>query len=88
MTEFRYVIQDALGLHARPSTELVQLVKSLNCNVEVEKAGKKVEADRLMGLMALAVTQGDEIKVTVEGKDVQEEKEAVEKLKKFFCEKL
>lgn len=85
MTEFRYIIKDPLGLHARPSTELVNLVKSINCNVVIEKAGKEVEADRLIGLMALAITQGDEIKIRVEG---ESEKEETEKIKKFFCEKL
>ena len=51
----------------------------------LEKAGKAVDATRLMSLMGLGVKQGDSIRVTVEGAD---EADACAALEKFFTENL
>lgn len=85
MLEFSYVIRDPIGLHARPATQLVNLVKSVKSMVTVEKQGKAVDAEKLLALMGLAITQGDKVSICIEGQD---EKEAKEKLKKFFEENL
>ena len=41
MKEFKYVITDNEGIHARPAGELVKLAKSFEASVMIEKEGKK-----------------------------------------------
>ena len=40
MKEFKYVITDNEGIHARPAGELVKLAKSFEASVMIEKEGK------------------------------------------------
>ena len=71
MKEFKYVITDAQGIHARPASELVKELKG----------GKTVEAKKLMAVMSLGIKCGQEVTVTVEGED---EDAVAEKLENFF----
>ena len=43
MKEFKYVITDNEGIHARPAGELVKLAKSFESSVMIEKEGKKAD---------------------------------------------
>lgn len=85
MKQFDYTIQDALGIHARPAGQLVKVVKGFSSKVMIEKAGKSVDATRLMSLMGMGVKQGDALHITVEGAD---EAEACAAVQKFFTENL
>lgn len=67
-----FTIQNPSGLHARPATAFVQKATSFPCNVNVIKGSKKVNGKSIMGLMTLAVGQGDEVTLEVDGE--QEEK--------------
>ena len=44
MKEFKYVVTDNEGIHARPAGELVKLVKGFESTISIEKEGKKVES--------------------------------------------
>lgn len=81
MKEFTYVIQDALGLHARPAGMLVKAVAGYQCSVTLTAPTGKADAKRLMAVMRLAAKQGMELTVTCDGAD--EEKAATE-LKAFL----
>lgn len=86
MEQFQFVIRDELGIHARPAGLLAKLAKRYApAVVTVTKENKTVKASQLMKLMALAVKQGDEVTVTVEG---ERETEAAAALRKFFEENL
>ena len=76
MKEFNYVVNDPLGLHARPAGMLVKAVSPFASKVTIEAPTGKADARRLMALMKLAAKQGMELTVTVEGAD--EEKAAAE----------
>mgnify|MGYP000423514831 CR=1 FL=1 len=41
MKEFKYVIKDNEGIHARPAGELVKLAKSFESSVMIEKRRKR-----------------------------------------------
>ena len=43
MKEFKYVVTDNEGIHARPAGELVKLVKQFESVVTIEKEGKKAD---------------------------------------------
>ena len=40
MTEFKYVITDPEGIHARPAGELVKAAKEFAANITLTKDGK------------------------------------------------
>ena len=81
MQTFTYVIKDELGIHARPAGLLVKEAKNFNSTITLEANGKKGAAKGLMGVMGMAVKQGHEVTVTVEGDD---EVAAAAAMKAFF----
>jgi len=81
MKEFTYVINDELGIHARPAGLLAKAAKAYTSVVTVSKAGNTVKATQLMKLMSLGVKKGDEVTVAADGAD---EDAAIEALKAFF----
>ncbi len=85
MKEFRYVIKDPVGLHARPAGLLVKHVAGYKCKVTIECGGKSADAKKLIMLMSLGVKQGMEVTCKLEGED---EATAVKTLEKFFQDNL
>lgn len=69
MREFKYVITDAEGIHARPAGELIKLLKEFQSSITIAKDGKSADAKRIFGVMGLAAKQGQEITMTAEGPD-------------------
>lgn len=85
MKEFQHVLQNKLGLHAKPASEFVQMVKSLDSAVTVSKDGQVVSADKLLSLASLDVHKGDTITITFES-DVSDEE--VGRFKEFVEQNL
>ena len=81
MKELKYVIQDPMGLHARPAGQLVKAVAPFNSTVTVIAPNGKADAKRLMAIMRLAAKQGNELTVQIEGED---EEQAVKELELFL----
>ena len=76
MKEFKHVINDPLGMHARPAGMLVKAVAGYASKNTVTAPTGTADAKRLMGLMRLAAKQGMELTISVDGPD--EEKAAAE----------
>jgi len=76
MKEIKHVINDPLGMHARPAGMLVKAVAPFASKITVNAPTGSADAKRLMALMRLAAKQGMELTITVEGPD--EEKAAAE----------
>lgn len=85
MKEFTYVINDPLGIHARPAGMLAKEAAKFQSSVSIVKGGKKADAKKIFGLMGLAVKTGEEVTVQVDGAD---EDAAIEALNGFFKENL
>ena len=66
------LIVNKRGLHARASAKLVTLASSQPVALTVEKAGSKVTATSIMGLMMLGAAMGDTIIIHVEGESGEE----------------
>ena len=81
MKSFAYVIKDELGIHARPAGLLVKEAKQFASTITLECGEKKAAAKGLMGVMSMAVKQGNEVTVTAEGED---EDAAIAALEAFF----
>lgn len=85
MREFRYVIKDEQGIHARPAGLFVKEAASCESKITISKDGKEVDAKRILGVMGLGVKKKQEIVLKAEGSD---EDQAIEKLSKFLQENL
>ena len=85
MKEFKHVIADPMGLHARPAGMLVKACASYASTITINAPTGKADAKRLMGIMRLAAKAGMELTIQVEGAD--EEKAAAE-LQAFLAENL
>ena len=84
MKSFTYVIQDPVGIHARPAGLLAKTAKSFaDTAITLTKGEKTVKATQLMKLMGLGVQTGDSVTVTAEGED---EAAAIEAVEKFLTE--
>ncbi len=81
MKRFEYVIKDELGIHARPAGLLVKEAKKFESKITIEKAGKKVEAMKLMAVMSMGVKTGETVVIEAEGAD---EEVALEAIKVLF----
>ena len=85
MKEFKHVINDPLGMHARPAGMLVKAVAPFASKVTITAPTGKADAKRLMAVMRLAAKQGMELTIQVEGAD---EDAAAAKLQAFLAENL
>ena len=81
MKEFKHIINDPLGMHARPAGMLVKAAAPYTSSITVKAPTGSADARRLMALMRLAAKQGMELTVTIDGPD--EEKASTE-LQAFF----
>lgn len=85
MKEFKYVITDELGIHARPAGMFVKQAAVFKSDIKITKGEKSVDAKRIMAVMGLGVKKGDEITITINGGD---EETAIKELETFFKENL
>jgi phosphocarrier protein HPr len=63
------IVQNKLGIHARPAAMFVKTASRFGCSVFVEKDDEKVNGKSIMGLMMLAAGPGSKIRVEAEGAD-------------------
>jgi phosphocarrier protein len=75
-----FVINNKLGLHARPAAVFVQTANRFEAKVEVQKEDLKIDGKSIMGIMTLAAEMGSSITVRVTGKDAAPAMEALAKL--------
>ena len=71
------VVNNQVGLHARPATFFIQKANEFKSSIWVEKDERKVNAKSLLGVLSLGIVKGTAIKLIADG---PYEKEAVEAL--------
>ena len=69
MLEFRYVIKDETGLHARPATFFIKKANEYRSSVWIENDSRRVNAKSLLGVLSLGISKGDIITVLADGPD-------------------
>jgi phosphocarrier protein len=77
MREKDIVVSNKLGLHARASAKLVQLVQGFKATVWLVSKGREVNAQSIMGVMMLAAGLGTPLTVRAEGPDEEAALDAV-----------
>ena len=75
-----FMINNKLGLHARPAAVFVQTANRFESSVEVQKEELKIDGKSIMGIMTLAAEMGSSITVRTTGKDAALAMEALGKL--------
>ena len=57
------VVQNKMGIHARPAAMIVRIANTFSGEVWVEKDGEQVNGKSIMGLMMLAAGKGSKLVV-------------------------
>ena len=68
------VVNNQVGLHARPATFFIQKANEFKSSIWVEKDERRVNAKSLLGVLSLGIVKGTTITLLADGSD---EKEAV-----------
>ncbi len=71
------IVNNQVGLHARPATFFIQKANEFKSSIWVEKDERRVNAKSLLGVLSLGIVKGTAINLIADGAD---EKEAVETL--------
>lgn len=71
------VVNNQVGLHARPATFFIQKANEYKCSIWVEKDERRVNAKSLLGVLSLGIVKGTSINLIADGAD---ETEAVDAL--------
>jgi len=74
------VVQNQVGLHARPATFFIQKANEFKSLIWIEKEERRVNAKSLLGVLSLGIVGGTTIKIIADGAD---EKAAVDDLVKL-----
>lgn len=77
-----FIVTNPNGLHTRPSSVLVKLVKQFNCSVTVanlDGTGNAVSATSLMKIVALGAKKGSRLQFIADGDDAQQAIDAIGK---------
>ena len=56
------VVNNQVGLHARPATYFIQKANEFKSSIWVEKEERKVNAKSLLGVLSLGIVKGTPIK--------------------------
>ena len=71
------VVNNQVGLHARPATFFIQKANEFKSSIWVEKDERRVNAKSLLGVLSLGIVKGTAINLIADGAD---ETEAVDAL--------
>lgn len=71
------VVNNRVGLHARPATFFIQKSNEFKGDIWIEKDDRRANAKSLLGILSLGVLQGEKVKISADGVD---EKIAVDTL--------
>ncbi|MDO8630337.1 MAG: HPr family phosphocarrier protein [Phycisphaerales bacterium] len=63
------VVQNKMGIHARPAAMVVRITNRFKSEVFVEKDDEQVNGKSIMGLMMLAAGKGSKVKFIATGQD-------------------
>ena len=66
------VINNQVGLHARPATFFIQKANEFKSSIWVEKDERRVNAKSLLGVLSLGIVKGTPITIIADGSDEDE----------------
>ena len=63
------VINNQVGLHARPATFFIQKANEFKSSIWIEKDDRRVNAKSLLGVLSLGIVKGTAVKILADGVD-------------------
>ena len=80
MKQFEFVVQDAMGIHARSAGDMAAAAKWFTSLITLKKEEMKADLKNPLAIMRLAVKWEERVTITAEGED---ENQAIEQLKEL-----
>lgn len=66
------LVQNQVGLHARPATFFIQKANEFKSSIWVEKDERRVNAKSLLGVLSLGIVGGTTIRIIADGADEEQ----------------
>ncbi|MBY0281893.1 MAG: HPr family phosphocarrier protein [Alphaproteobacteria bacterium] len=79
--EITLVVSNPLGLHARPSVQLIECIQKFEATVWINYQEQELVIDSLLDLLSLCIPHGASVTFKAEGKDA----DAVLKAIRHLC---
>ena len=80
------IVQNQVGLHARPATFFIQKANEFKSSIWVEKENRRVNAKSLLGVLSLGIIGGTSITIYADGVRLCGEGGLGNRRKYFFTE--
>lgn len=80
MVSKEIMVQNQVGLHARPATFFIQKANEFKSLITISKDERKVNAKSLLGVLSLGITKGTSVVISADGPDEEEAINALEVL--------
>ena len=80
MKEISYVVNNTLGIHARPAALLAQCCVNFKSQVRIYLDEKVADGDNVLQILALGAKRGDTLRVDIDGDDEEVAAKAIEEL--------
>ena len=71
------MVQNQVGLHARPATFFIQKANEFKSSIWIEKEERRVNAKSLLGILSLGIVGGTSIRIIADGADEQQAVDAL-----------
>ena len=74
------VVNNQVGLHARPATFFIQKANEFKSSIWVEREDRRVNAKSLLGVLSLGIVKGTTVSLIADGADEEAAVEALVEL--------
>ena len=80
IAEHQLVIQNEIGMHARPAAAFVKLATRFKSDIQILRDDEEVNGKSIMGLLTLQLSQGTSFTLRAEGPDAAKAADALKQL--------
>ena len=80
MTVRETVVNNHVGLFARPATFFIQKANEFQCSIWVEKDDRRVNAKSLLGVLSMGIQDGTDLRLIADGDDEAQALDALAEL--------
>lgn len=80
MTTRETVVNNKVGLFARPATFFIQKANEFKCSIWVEKDERRVNAKSLLGVLSMGIMDGSAVSLIADGEGEAEALDALEQV--------
>ena len=74
------IVNNQVGLHARPATFFIQKANEFKSSIWVEREDRRVNAKSLLGVLSLGIVKGTTVSLIADGADEEAAVEALVEL--------